>query len=242
VIGALHDLAWRLMSLGLPELPPGEWVGWLRKGRVLERDVAGETALLLPDGTVVKLFRLKRLVSSAVVRPPARRFARNARRLRELGIRTVEVTGSYRLEEPRRHVVTYAWIDGTPLREAVRDPEARAGLVTRFARFLAQIHDRGACFRSLHFGNVLVQPDGGFALLDVADLSLAPGVLPSGRRLRNLRHLGRYAPDVAALRAHGPEAFVDEYLAATVAAASLGPTFRARAVRVLGGLVPTRAT
>ena len=52
----------------------------LRAGAtVLEADKHGDKVLRLPDGNFVKLFRRKRLISSAALYPYAQRFADNAR-------------------------------------------------------------------------------------------------------------------------------------------------------------------
>jgi hypothetical protein len=75
----------------LQTLGPERYAPLLRDSSVLERDDHGGNVLLTPDGRIVKLFRGKRRLSSAVLRPYAERFHRNAVRLREMGIRTVSV-------------------------------------------------------------------------------------------------------------------------------------------------------
>ena len=52
----------------------------LRKGaQVLEADGSGDKVLRLADGRMLKLFRRKRLLSSALFFPYAQRFANNTR-------------------------------------------------------------------------------------------------------------------------------------------------------------------
>ena len=46
-------------------------------GELIERDRHGEKVVRRPDGTMLKLFRRKRLVSSALFYPYAQRFADN---------------------------------------------------------------------------------------------------------------------------------------------------------------------
>lgn len=59
----------------------------LRDGaEVLEADRYGDKVLRLTDGNFLKLFRRKRLLSSAALYPYAQRFADNAQALKELGI------------------------------------------------------------------------------------------------------------------------------------------------------------
>lgn len=56
----------------------------LREGaQVLEADGSGDKVLRLTDGSILKLFRRKRLLSSAAWYPYAKRFADNCDALRE---------------------------------------------------------------------------------------------------------------------------------------------------------------
>jgi tRNA A-37 threonylcarbamoyl transferase component Bud32 len=71
----------------------------------------------------------------------------------------------------------------------------RQALVERFGKFMAQLHQKGIYFRSLHLGNVLVLEDGEFGLIDLADLRIYPSSLSPSLRRRNLRHMQRYAED-----------------------------------------------
>ena len=62
----------------------------LRAGAVvLEADGFGEKVLQLADGRILKLFRRKRLLSSALYYPYARRFADNAHKLAAIGVPVV---------------------------------------------------------------------------------------------------------------------------------------------------------
>jgi len=93
--------------------------------------------------------------------------------------------------------VTYTPLPGLTLRQALQslDSSLRESLVERFGRFMAQLHERGVYFRSLHLGNVLLMDDGEFALIDVADLRIYPSSLRHALRQRNLRHMQRYPQD-----------------------------------------------
>ena len=57
----------------------------------LEKDLYGPKVLLTPEGRIIKLFRRKRRLSTNSLYPYARRFQRNAQRLRRYGVPTVEV-------------------------------------------------------------------------------------------------------------------------------------------------------
>ena len=200
----------------------------LAAATVLERDAYGEKVLQLADGRMVKLFRRKRWLSSALFFPYARRFMRNAQKLAALQIPTVEVVDLAWCAAVRRHLVTYHPLPGDTLRQVLRcqTVDVRPQLLRMLAGFIAQLHEKGVYFRSVHFGNIIVLPDrNGLGLIDVADLVVRRRALSSSERLRNFRHLLRYAEDAGFLREFGWAAFVDCYLEvdslATVARESL---------------------
>lgn len=177
--------------------------------KVLERDSFGIKVAQLPSGTILKLFRRKRRVSSAAWRPYAQRFVRNAACLARAGIPTVQVRAFFQCAQAARHVVAYRPLAGDVLRERL----ARGERVdwSRLAAFMAHLHRQGIYFRSLHSGNIVCLPDGAFGLIDIADLYVYRPPLGALRRGRNLRPLLR-DPLLQALRerrAFG--AFVDAY-------------------------------
>lgn len=189
----------------------------LASATVLEGDAYGEKVLQLADGRMVKLFRRKRWLSSALIFPYARRFTRNAQKLAALQIPTVTVVDLAWCAAVRRHLVTYQPLPGETLRQVLRcqATDVRAQLLRMLAGFIAQLHEKGVYFRSVHFGNIIVLPDrNGLGLIDVADLAVRRKGLSSGERLRNFRHLLRYAEDAGFLREFGWVVFVDGYLEA----------------------------
>ncbi len=67
----------------------------MRKGgKVLEQNKSGVKVVLLSAGNIIKVFRIKHLVSGAHIFSYARRFCRNAIRLRARGIQTVTIKNS----------------------------------------------------------------------------------------------------------------------------------------------------
>jgi hypothetical protein len=68
--------------------------------QVLEADSYGAKVYLLDDGNILKLFRRKRLISSALLRPYSQRFIDNAIQLEKKGIPTLKVLKYYKLDEP----------------------------------------------------------------------------------------------------------------------------------------------
>ncbi len=178
---------------------------------VLARDAHGDKVLQHNNGLVIKLFRRKRLISSAAVQPYAVRFHSNSEALRKRGFTTIDVKDVFRCPAIQRDIVTYQYMEGRMLREAMK--HAHPPLLQHFAAFIALLHQKGVYFRSLHLGNVLLQKDGSFALIDVADMSLRPWSLGLGKRLRNFAHMLRYSEDMKILLQSNFSTFLQQYLA-----------------------------
>lgn len=159
---------------------------------VLERDGHGDKVLRLADGSFIKLFRRKRLISSASWYPYAQRFADNAAALEARGIPCPRVTAVFRIAELDRDAVHYTPLPGITLRERVRqglDAAEQAQLRTAFNHFVRHLHDLGIYFRSLHLGNVLLTPTGELGLIDISDIRVHRGPLSRFWRARNLSRM-----------------------------------------------------
>ncbi|MFC6300683.1 polymerase [Pseudomonas sp. CCM 7893] len=166
--------------------------------QVIEADGLGPKVLQLKDGSFLKLFRRRRFYTSGSYNPYSQRFAANCQRLRELGITTPEVQALYDLHDGS-NAVQYHPLSGQTLRHvlASASPAERQEHVRKFGEFMAQLHEQGIYFRSLHLGNVLVLEGGGFGLIDLADMRIYPSSLSLSLRQRNLRHMQRYDEDRA---------------------------------------------
>lgn len=168
-----------------------------QNARIIEEDGLGPKVLRLEDGSFLKLFRRRRWYTSGTFNPYSERFAVNSEQLRRAGIPTPEILGLYRLEDGSS-AVHYSPLPGHTLRQVLQGitaPAVRQALVERFGKFMAQLHEQGVYFRSLHLGNVLVLEDGEFGLIDLADLRIYPSPLSLSLRQRNLRHMQRYTED-----------------------------------------------
>ena len=174
---------------------------------VTAADEHGDKVLLLKDGTYLKLFRVKRLFTSARLFPYWRRFEKNAEALHALGVPTLKVIESIRLPEIDRTAVHYEPLPGNILREV---PDFDARLVTRLGAFIKELHDKGVYLRSMHLGNVVLTPEDELGLIDIADMKVYGGALRKGLRLRNLHHLWRYEQDRRAISLY-QEAFVSSF-------------------------------
>jgi tRNA A-37 threonylcarbamoyl transferase component Bud32 len=201
----------------LKALSEAEYRALIAGAEVLAADAHGDKVLRTPRGEIVKLFRRKRLWSSAMWRPYALRFGRNAELLRAEGIPTVEVLGIHRVPAIERDIVVYRELPGHSLRDALQNralsPAEKTALLARFGALVGVLHARGILFRSIHFANVLIGPDGRLALIDVADMRKRLwGALNVPQRVRNFQHMLRYEVDRYAMLELGIPAFVEAYL------------------------------
>lgn len=178
---------------------------------VLERDRHGDKVLQLADGSYLKLFRRKRLISSAAWYPYAQRFADNALALAGREIPCPGVTGLYRIPSVSREAVHYRPLAGQTLRQLIRSGTTPEGLRAQLGRFVAGLHEAGIYFRSLHLGNIVLTPAGTLGLIDIADLRAGKRPLPAHRRRRNLQHLLRDEQDRAWLHPADDESFDAAY-------------------------------
>ena len=189
-----------LLRIPVQNLQPEGFNQLCADAHVIEADGLGPKVLRLADGRFLKVFRPRRWYTSGSFNPYSERFASNAEQLRTLGIPTPQILGLYRLPDASS-AVSYSPLPGLTLRQALQslDNSLRESLIERFGQFMAQLHERGVYFRSLHLGNVLLMDDGEFGLIDIADLRIYPSPLRNALRQRNLRHMQRYPQDRAGL-------------------------------------------
>ena len=176
-------------------------------GTVLEQDAHGEKVVRLVNGDVLKIFRRKRFISSAAVYPYSQRFFDNSINLQKLGFASVKSKRVFKIAGTNRDCVIYGWEEGIPLREVLKGSVETLG---KFAEYLAEMHDKGVYFRSLHFANILVN-DGGFILIDISDMKIHNKPLSKRQILRNFKSFLRYEQDKASLKDLGVENFLNLY-------------------------------
>lgn len=194
---SINQRARRLLATPVKTLTPTAFVQMAANAQVIEEDGLGPKVLRLVDGSFLKLFRRRRWYTSGSFNPYSERFAVNSEQLRTLGIPTPQTLALYRLEDGSS-AVHYSPLPGNTLRQVLQGitaPAVRQALVERFGKFMAQLHEQGVYFRSLHLGNVLVLDDGEFGLIDLADMRIYPSSLSLSLRQRNLRHMQRYTED-----------------------------------------------
>lgn len=185
----------------------------LRTGAtVLEADRHGDKVLRLADGNFLKLFRRKRLISSAALYPYAQRFADNAVALQHLGIPCPTTLAVYRIPAIARDAVHYQPLPGDTLRQLIATGDTGDELRGQLGELIATLHDLGVYFRSLHLGNVVRTPEGRLGLIDIADMKPRRRALNRQQRKRNFAHMLRYAEDRQWLLADQGAALATAYL------------------------------
>ncbi|RPH51861.1 MAG: toluene tolerance protein [Desulfobacteraceae bacterium] len=184
----------------------------LRDGaEILASDSFGEKVLRLKDGSITKLFRTKRIISSALFYPYAIRFVKNAAKLKGMGISTVTIIDSYKIPAIKRTAVHYMELEGETLRNHIMHYSLNCNITQKLATFIARLHNEGVYFRSIHFGNILITPDNSFGLIDIADMKISTPSLNIGKRIRNFHHMTRYETDRNSLKQQ-KEIFIMEYI------------------------------
>lgn len=192
-------------STALLKLPYPLYLDMREGALVLERDRHGEKVLRLADGSFLKLFRRKRLISSAAWYPYAKRFADNALALSALGIPCPQVIAVYRIKEISRDAVHYRPLAGQTVRQLIQAGSEPEGLHEHLLEFVARLHEAGVYFRSLHLGNIVLTPENQLGLIDIADLRAHGRPLFAFERRRNMAHLERDPQDMRWLENHRPQ-------------------------------------
>lgn len=196
----------------MQQLEKTDYLKLREAAHVIEADQYGDKVLQLTDGSFLKLFRRKRLLTSAAFYPYAQRFADNASQLQRRHIQTPTIIGVYRVAAIERDIVHYLPLPGQTIRQLFNNGEPEK-LKTELGRFVALLHEQGVYFRSLHLGNIVQTPAYELGLIDIADLRCQSRSLSQRLRLRNFNHLLRYENDRAWLMTDDGRAFFNAYLA-----------------------------
>ncbi|KPW41833.1 Toluene tolerance protein [Pseudomonas coronafaciens pv. atropurpurea] len=201
-------------GVSMQALDHAHYLDLVQGAEVLEADGTGDKVLRLRDGSMLKLFRRKRLVSSAAWYPYAQRFADNCVTLANRDIPCPRVLTVCRIAEIERDAVHYEPLAGYTLRQLLGSALAADKLRTQLGRFIASLHEKGVYFRSAHLGNVILTPEGNLGLIDIADMKTYRHSLRKSLRLRNFKHMLRYQEDRQWLLDNGNPAFLEGYMSA----------------------------
>jgi serine/threonine protein kinase len=180
------------MMRGLTNMEHKDFMALKAGAEVIEADQYGEKVLRLVDGRLLKLFRRKRLITSAMWYPYALRFVDNAQALSLRGIPVPRIIAALRVPSVKRDAVLYQPLEGTTLRDLVKhglDAQNERRMKNLFTDFVISLHTLGIYFRSLHLGNVVLTPTGELGLIDFSDLRIYRRPLPTFMRRRNIRRM-----------------------------------------------------
>lgn len=166
---------------------------------ILEQDERGIKVVRLPSGDILKVFRVKRLISGTNIYSYARRFCRNAVRLSKLAIPTVSIEVLYHFEGSSNTAVLYSPLPGKTIRQLIQENAISSNLADKMGEFLASLHSKGVHFHSLHTGNVVQMPDGKLGLIDISDMSVYAWPLFCNTRIRSFKRWCKYEDDMNAL-------------------------------------------
>jgi tRNA A-37 threonylcarbamoyl transferase component Bud32 len=164
-------------------------------GKVLEVHENNPKVLSLPDNRYFKAFFHKSWFSGSHIISRASKFARNANKLKQKGITTIDIEDVFKLKRPTRHCVVYQGVSGITLRQALESSPQDTALCQQVGSYIAELHDKGIMFRSLHLGNVIVMPNQALALIDISDMQVNRTALSRWERERNFLHVLRYRED-----------------------------------------------
>jgi hypothetical protein len=159
---------------------------------VLEQGRYGLKVLRLQSGDILKIFRVKNILSISRVYSYARGFCRNASRLEKIGIPTVNIKQLFHLEKSTKTAVLYAPVEGLTLRELLDSRTLTAEEAKNLGAFFATLHAHGVHFRSIHPGNIVLGLDNAYGLIDIADMRIYPWSLWCNTRCRSFKHFCRY--------------------------------------------------
>ncbi len=171
-----------------------ELENWLASGKVLEQDGRGPKVVALPDGQLLKLFRPRRRLWLVRLHSQAQRFTENASKLHALGIKTPRVNEQGWIDHSAAvSFCLYQPLPGQSIDKLFLHERQRfMSLLPELAHFIRELHMKGIYFRSLHLGNILLLPEGGFGLIDFLDLRVKRRPLGPILAKRNLEHLHSY--------------------------------------------------
>lgn len=188
-----------------------EYESLIKGTDVIEKDGFGLKVLATKNGEMIKLFRRKRILSTALFKPYAVRFVDNATHLATLNIPTINVKKLVWCGPIKRHIVIYERLEGELLRNALdQAPDSAGNIIQSFGQFVAHLHNKGVYFRSAHLKNILLLPSNEFGLIDISDMQIKRRGLGLNLRQRNFEHILRYQEDKDLMRPH-IDTFIQNY-------------------------------
>lgn len=162
------------------------------------------------DNLIIKLFHPRKLFTSAKFYSHARRFKKNSERLLKAGIHSVAVQNILRCPSQNADIAVYEKVKGDAVREQV--DKGNNDILHRLPHYLAELHQKGVFFRGIHLGNLIIQPNDSFCIIDHVGLKVKSRPLNLWQRARNLRHLLLDRNDHHIFKTFGYQHFITQYL------------------------------
>lgn len=181
------------------DITAAEFEAMQKDAVVLEKDYRGIKVMKLPTGDIFKIFRIRGRISGAYFYSYAKRFCRNANRLKKLAIPTVIPKQIYTFTDSSKSAVLYAPLIGRTLKEILYAESLDEHLCNQLGEFMANLHTLGIHFRSLHLGNIVLTPAGKLGLIDISDMSIYAWSLHCHTRVRGIKRMMRYQKDMKKL-------------------------------------------
>ena len=188
----------------------------IQSAEILEQDGHGIKVVRLANGHILKIFRIKSLISFSRIYSYARQFCNNANKLKALDIPTVTIVKLFHLIGTNKSVVEYMPLEGLTLRQLAQNQQFDDALLEKLGGFIATLHAKGVYFRSLHMGNIVFTPAGVFGLIDIADLHVERKSLSYYKSLRNFQHFFRVKNDIQTIDKSDWKVFVSAYIRQSV--------------------------
>lgn len=149
-----------------------------KNSKSAELDDFNNKVLTLHDGTLLKLFPKKKLLSYTAILSCAKRFAYNAKKLEKLGIPCPKIIQVYRIPSIKYDAVHYQPIAGRSLRKIYKcDTEQHDYLTDKLLNFINHIQTHGVYFHSINLANIILTTESEFGLNDVLDVKFTWKVL-----------------------------------------------------------------
>lgn len=163
-------------------------------------------------GEIIRFFYpKKKLFSSNKYRPYAVRFSSNAKQLNSMNIAAPTIKSLQYYPPLKTHILRYEKLLGEDARSLLTN--SNPNMIANVITFIAKLHEQGVFFRSIHMGNVIIQPNGGFGLIDIADTRFNNKPLSLLQRYRNLKHIIYNLDDAALWNQFGVGRFLETYFA-----------------------------
>ncbi len=103
-------------------------------------------------------------------------------------------------------------LEGQSVKDKLSEAEGKNDLINHLIKFISELHAKGVYFRSLHFGNIIIDSKGDLSLIDISDLKVYTGALSVNHRVRNWKHLLKYDFEKKLINEYGWNAFISKYI------------------------------